>query len=165
MEWLKALSSNSFCTSFQISMNGSDRVRPCTATGISLGSRTWRRYFRDVLASMPALAAAISRVPSVFTKANNLRTCLSVTNPPPLKSIGIRLAYCRRSGFPIVAGHQGMINFLPIGTEIGDPGLLHLALLIENTGFVHRLAQLKERPASINQCAWRRIESRKVGSR
>jgi len=151
MEWLKALSSNSFCTLSQISMDGSDRVRPCTAIGISLGSRTWQRYFRAVMASMPALAAAISWVPSVFTKANNLRTCLSVTNQPPLVSIGIRLANCRRSGFSIVATHPGVINFFRAGAERGDSGLRRLALLMENAGFVHRLARLKERPASIYQ--------------
>jgi hypothetical protein len=80
-----ALSSNNFCTSLQTSTNGSGRVRPRTAAGNSLGNRPRRRYFRPVLASIPALDAAISWFPSVFINANNLRTCLSVTNPPPLK--------------------------------------------------------------------------------
>jgi hypothetical protein len=45
----------------------------------SLGTRPSRRYFRAVLASMPALAAAVSRFVPTFPKANNLLTCLSVT--------------------------------------------------------------------------------------
>src|SRR5664280_920956 len=69
----------------QTSMNGSGRVRPRTADGNSLGNRSRRRYFRAVLASIPALDAAISWLSSVFINANNLRTCLSVTNPPPLR--------------------------------------------------------------------------------
>jgi len=32
-----------------------------------------------------SFAAAISWLSSVFINANNLRTCLSVTNPPPLQ--------------------------------------------------------------------------------
>src|SRR5664279_4141324 len=61
------------------------RVRPRTADGNSLGNRSRRRYFRAVLAFIPALDAAISWLSSVFINANNLRTCLSVTNPPPLR--------------------------------------------------------------------------------
>jgi hypothetical protein len=37
------------------------------------------------------LDAAISWFSSVFINANNLRTCLSVTNSPPPHRIGIRL--------------------------------------------------------------------------
>ena len=45
----------------------------------SLGARPSRRYLRAVFTSIPALAAAVSRLPSTFPKANNLLTCLSVT--------------------------------------------------------------------------------------
>src|SRR5664280_3838743 len=56
-----ALSSNNFCTLSQTSMNGSGRVRPRTADGNSLGNRSRRRYFRAVLASIPALDAKTAR--------------------------------------------------------------------------------------------------------
>jgi len=35
---------------------------------------------------MPALAAAVSKLPSNFTKANNLLTCLSVTKSDVAKN-------------------------------------------------------------------------------
>ena len=59
--------------------------------------------------SIPALDAAISWFSSVFIKANNLRTCLSVTNPPPLQCIGIRLVYCRCSGILFVVARELLI--------------------------------------------------------
>jgi len=41
---------------------------------------------------MPALAAAVSKLPSTFTRANNLLTCLSVTKSDVAKNTNQSLA-------------------------------------------------------------------------
>jgi hypothetical protein len=51
--------------------------------------------FREAIQAMPALAAAVSKLPSTFTKANNLLTCLSVTNSDSRQELNPDLGYCR----------------------------------------------------------------------
>jgi hypothetical protein len=99
------------------SANGSGR-RPRAFPGSSLGSRCNRRYFLAVFASIPAFDDAISKFPSVFSNANNLRTCLSVTNsirPHSLESHRSNCRrvgnfVCRRSGILIVADQNPPIS-------------------------------------------------------
>jgi hypothetical protein len=55
------------------------RVRHVRSGLLSLGSAPVFRYFRAVLTSMPALAAANSCVSSVFDNLFNLLTWASVT--------------------------------------------------------------------------------------
>ena len=66
-----------------------ERIGPCPTAHRRSATRWATRHGGDTSApssaSIPALDAAISWFSSVFINANNLRTCLSVTNPPPLR--------------------------------------------------------------------------------
>jgi len=110
-----ALSSNSFCQSLHTSMNGSGRVRPRTAAGNSLGTRPSRDT--SAPSSRPSLPWTLQSPgsPLSLSTATNLRTCLSVTNPPPLREPEYAWPHCRwigkfclsSTGVSIVARTQG----------------------------------------------------------
>jgi hypothetical protein len=75
-------------------------------------------FLTPFFASIPALAAAISWFSSVFTNANILRTCLSVTNPPPSKNRNT-------PGQIVVAGREFCLSSL--GCSNCRPSLLIIA--------------------------------------
>ena len=99
----------------QTSLKGSSRVRQSRSAFTSLGNFRRRKYLRAVFVSMPALAAAISWLRSVFDNFFSLLIWLVGDHPAkhsPIKRLRHRLNSlqigkfkCRQQDFSIFAEH------------------------------------------------------------